>query len=170
MTDFTIAECGIRQLHAKFVDVVWRQDVQGFGECFALLGEWKIGGLHIVGREAIEETCRNSLGRCSHIQLLPQPCLLQVSGEVAQGRQHMIELARMNDGSSAMTIGIYHDAYALEDGLWKFQSRFWSLKYRGPTDLSANFFATPDYGPFPATPRPDEQTFNALTAPQHQIS
>ena len=65
----------------------------------------------------------------------------------------------MLDGSTAMTIGIYHDHYVDEDGRWRFQSRHWSMKYRGAPDLSGAFADTPDYGSFPDMPGADEPTY-----------
>ncbi|MDE2405000.1 MAG: nuclear transport factor 2 family protein [Sphingomonadales bacterium] len=162
MDEFVVADCGIRQLHARFVDAAWRQDPEEFGGCFTRDGEWKIGGMLFAGREAIADACVKLLGRCSHIQLIPAPHILEVNGQEAQGRHHMLEIARMNDGSTAMTIGIYHDRYAFEDGRWRYKQRFWSLKYRGPADLSGAWVPSPDYGAFPGGPALDEVTFTSL--------
>ena len=51
MSDFVAAEAGIRQLHARFVDAVWRKDADAFAECFAHDGEWKIAGLELAAEE-----------------------------------------------------------------------------------------------------------------------
>lgn len=159
MTDFLQAECGIRQLHGRFMDAVWRQDAASFSGCFAAAGEWKIAGLHMRGREEIAEACGRLLGRCEKIQLITLPAILEVEGGSASGRVHMMEFAKMLDGSSAMTIGIYHDRYVDEDGSWRFARRHWSFKYRGPADLSTAFIDTPDYGAFPGMPEDDEPTY-----------
>ncbi len=159
---YVLADCGIRQLHARFVDAAWRQDAEAFGECFTGDGEWHIGGMVFAGREAIADACRRLLGRCSHIQLVPMPMILEVDGHTAIGRHHMIEYAKMPDGSAAMTIGIYYDRYAFADGAWRYQWRHWSLKYRGPADLSAAFVPSPGYGAFPGMPEKDEVTFTSL--------
>jgi hypothetical protein len=37
--EFLIADCGIRQLHARFTDAVWRQDADEFSGCFTTDGE-----------------------------------------------------------------------------------------------------------------------------------
>jgi len=76
-----------------------------------------------------------------------------------EGRLAMTEFARMLDGSTAMTIGWYHDRYVEEDGLWRFARRHWSFKYRGAPDLTGAFVDTPDYGAFPDGPAEDEPTF-----------
>ena len=45
MTDLIAADVGIRQLHARFADAVWRQDDVEFSGCFASDGLWKIAGM-----------------------------------------------------------------------------------------------------------------------------
>lgn len=159
MTDFIAAECGIRQLHARFVDAVFRQDATAFGDCFAKDGEWKIAGMHMRGRAEIGGTFGKLLGICARVQIILGPLLLDVGQGAATGRIGVTELAKMKDGSSAMTIGIYYDRYVEEDGRWRFKWRHWGLHYRGPTDLSAALIECPDYGAFPGMPGPDEPTF-----------
>jgi hypothetical protein len=159
MTDFVSADCGIRQLHGRFMDAVWRQDAECFADCFAADGEWKIAGMHMRGRSEIAEACPRLLGRCERIQLITLPALLEVGEGAALGRLHMMEFAKMLDGSSAMTIGVYHDRYVEEGDSWRYAWRHWSFKYRGPADLSAAFIDTPDYGAFPGMPSPDEPTY-----------
>ena len=156
--DFVRAECGIRQLYARFVDAVWRQDADAFAQCYTADGVWKIAGMEIVGRAALADACRKLLGRCSHIQLMPQPAILEIDGNEAVGRQHMIELARMLDGSSAMTIGINYDRYRVVEGSWRISWRHWTTQYRGPVDMSGPFVDAPSFGAFPGMPGADEPT------------
>jgi uncharacterized protein (TIGR02246 family) len=159
MSDFITADAGIRQLHARFTDAVWRQDADAFSGCFTTDGQWKIAGMIKSGRDEIADACRMMLGRCSHIHLIVGLPILEVTGQTAIGRLNMTEFARMQDGSTAMTIGWYHDWYAEQDGAWRFQKRHWVMKYRGAPDLTGMFVDTPDYGAFPNQPAPDEETF-----------
>jgi hypothetical protein len=159
MTDFAAANAGITQLHARFADAVWRQDDTEFAACFATDGVWKIAGMEFTGREAIADACRRMLGRCSHIHLLTGLPILDVGEGTAQGRLSMTEFARMQDGSTAMTIGWYHDTYVDEDGRWRFRKRHWSMKYRGTPDLTGAFADTPNYGAFPSGPAADEASY-----------
>ncbi len=159
MDDFTQADCGIRQLHARFADAAWRQDAAEFSGCFAENGVWKIAGMIKSGRAEIAEACVMMLGRCSHIHIITGLPILEVSGGTAKGRLNMTEFARMQDGSTAMTIGWYHDEYVELGGRWLFQKRHWSMKYRGPPDLTGAFADTPNYGAFPDGPTPDEATY-----------
>jgi ketosteroid isomerase-like protein len=159
MTELIAADIGIRQLHARFADAVWRQDAEEFAGCYASDGLWKIAGMNIVGREKIAEACRNMLGRCSHIHIITGLPILEFGEGVAQGRLSMTEFARMVDGSTAMTIGWYHDDYIEENDRWYFKKRHWSMKYRGPPDLTGHFADTPNYGAFPDGPAADEATY-----------
>ncbi|MXO89948.1 nuclear transport factor 2 family protein [Pontixanthobacter aquaemixtae] len=159
MDDFTVAAVGIGQLHARFVDAVFRQDIRQFADCFAKEGVWKIGGRVMEGRETIFELTGPMLSYCERIQLVALQPLLDLTDEGAVGRQQMIEFSKMKDGSGAMTIGVYHDRYVLEEGQWRFAKRHWSFKYRGPHDFSGGFADTPDYGAFPSGPADDEETY-----------
>ncbi|MEO6248203.1 MAG: nuclear transport factor 2 family protein [Sphingomicrobium sp.] len=158
-SDFVLADCGIRQLHAQFVDAVWRQDSDAFAGCFARDGVWKIAGMEMAGRDAIAEGCVKLLGRCERIQLVTGQPILEVEDSTAIGRLQVTEFAKKKDGSSAITFGTYYDRYRAEDGAWRFQSRHWSMAYHGPVDMSGEYIVPPDYGAFPAFPGPDEATF-----------
>jgi len=157
--DFIKADSGIRQLHARFADAVWRQDAGVFSNCWAEDGVWKIAGMVKSGRAEIAEACVMMLGRCSHIHIITGLPILEVSGNTAKGRLNMTEFARMQDGSTAMTIGWYHDDYVEVGGIWHFRKRHWSMKYRGNPDLTGLYADTPNYGAFPDGPSADEETY-----------
>jgi ketosteroid isomerase-like protein len=165
MTEFVVADSGIRQLHARFTDAVWRKDADAFADCFAEDGEWKLAGLHMRSRAEIGSTFAKLLSACDRVLMIQGTPLLEVGQGTATGRIHVTELAKMADGSSAMTIGIYYDRYVDVGGLWLFQWRHFGLHYRGPTDLSAALVDCPDYGPPPSMPGPDEPTFTRRTQP-----
>lgn len=159
MNDLITADFGIRQLHARFIDAVWRQDAESFANCWTAEGSWKIAGMDLRGRSALEEACQKLLGRCKRIHILAGPAILEADGDSVIGRLNVTEFALMHDGSTAMTIGWYHDRYVRENDHWRFAVRHWSFKYRGPPDLTGAFVDTPDYGPFPAFPAADEPTY-----------
>ena len=56
MTDFAATEAAIRQLHARYVDAVWRKDYVAFGDCFTTDAEWRIAGMVLHGRAEIVAT------------------------------------------------------------------------------------------------------------------
>ena len=165
MSEFMIAESGIRQLHARFIDAVWRKDNEAFANCFTESAEWKIAGLHFKGRTEIGETIRKLLAPYDRILITLGLPVLDVEGNTATGRIHLSEQAKLSDGSSALTIGVYFDRYVLEEGNWKFNWRHFSLHYRGPNDMSAPLIESPDYGPPPAMPPADAPTLTRRTDP-----
>lgn len=158
MIDMTTTDAGIRQLHARFIDAVWRKDADAFAACFSATGDWKIAGLHLHGRSEIRETFGKLLGVCDRVMLVHGTPILDVVDGHVTGRLHVTEFAKMADGSAAMTMGVYYDRYVEESDRWRFEWRHFSLHYRGPSDLSADLVASPDYGPPPAMPGGDEPT------------
>lgn len=158
MAHLLAADCGIRQLHARFVDAVWRKDAEDFASCFAEDAEWKIAGLRVRGQADIRDTIARLLLACERVMIIPGLPVLEVGEGTATGRIPMTELAKLTDGTSALTIGIYYDRYVEQGGRWLFQWRHYALHYRGPVDLSAPLVPSPDYGPPPGLPGADEPT------------
>lgn len=158
MTDLIAADFGIRQLHARFIDAVFRKDADAFAQCFAENAEWKIAGLHIRGRNEIGPLFGKLMTICARVQIIAGTPILNIEQGAVIGRINVTELAKMADGSSAMTLGVYYDRYVEEGGRWRFQWRHFSLHYRGPIDLSADLVPSPDYGPPPNLPSADEPT------------
>jgi uncharacterized protein (TIGR02246 family) len=158
MTDFVAAECAIRQLHARFQDAVWRKDAEAFANCFTIDGEWKIAALHIRGRTEIQDLIGKLLGGCERVRIILGIPLLEVASGTATSRVDVTEMAKLKDGTSALTLGRYYDRYIEMDGRWLFSWRHFGLHYRGPLDLSAAFIDSPDFGPPPGMPSPDEPT------------
>lgn len=159
MSDLVTVDCGVRQLHARFVDAVWRQDADAFGQCFTRDGEWKIAGMHMRGRDEVASGFARLLGVCERVQLHLSDTAIELSEGGATGRLYVTEIAKMVAGGGFITFGAYHDRYAEEDGRWRFRWRHWSFHYRGPFDLSGTFNPAPDYGPPPGMPGADEPTY-----------
>ncbi len=164
MTDPIATDYGIRQLHARCADAVFRKDADAFSECFAWTGEWKIAGMHIRGRDDIRDKFSLLLSPCELVQLLTGTPVLEFSEEGVSGRLQVTELAKMQDGSAALTIGVYFDRYVEEDGRWCFGWRHFGLHYRGPIEMPADLVPCPDFGPPPGMPGPDEPTLTRRKA------
>jgi hypothetical protein len=64
---------------------------------------------------------------------------LQIDGEKATGRWYITEHLNPKDGDANMTLGVYDDEYALEDGRWVFTRRRYNVMYQGPQNLSGNY-------------------------------
>ena len=161
MTDFASADCGIRQLYARYVDAVWRKDADAFADCFADEAEWKIARMQLRGREEIRAAIAKLLAKYERVLMTLHTPLLDVEQKTATGRLFCVEYGKLLDGTSAMTVGVYYDRYVENGGRWRFTWRHYALHYRGPTDFSAKLFSSRDYGPFPAMPGPDEATISS---------
>ena len=159
MTELWVADSGIRQLHARFDDAVWRKDADAFADLFTEDGEWKIAGFHFKGRTDLREGFAKLLGLCKRVRIIQGMPLLEVGERAATGRISITELTQMADGSSAMALGTYYDWYVEDGDRWLFQKRHWGFHYRGPFDVSAPFADYPDFGAPPNMPGADEPTF-----------
>jgi hypothetical protein len=141
------ADCAIRQLHARYVDAVWRQDRTAFGRCFTAEAQWLIAGIDSRGRAAIADTFARLCAPSTHVLLQSAPpLLLPRSAEVMAGRSFVTELIRRADGTVLRTIGRYDDLYRPEDGAWRFARREWSFHYRGAPLLGDDYLPVPDPG------------------------
>lgn len=153
-------DAGIRQLHARYADAVWRKDAQAFAACFAAEGEWRISGLAMKGRAEIAGTIARILGRMHRVLFTYGPPVLdQVEGQWL-GRVLINERVAWADGKTNISIGRYYERYAEEDGHWRFAWRLFELHYRGPPDLTGEWYDHPDYGPPPGMPPLEAQALD----------
>jgi uncharacterized protein (TIGR02246 family) len=153
MSEFAETEAGIRQLHARYVDAVWRKDAQAFGECFLADGEWRIAGMVLQGRDAITATIARILGSANRILMTFQsPILALESAGRASARTYVTEQCSWADGRTNLNIGRYYDRFAFVDGQWRFEWRLFQALYTGPSDLTGQWFDEPDFGPPPGMP------------------
>lgn len=152
MTDFAAAEAGIRQLHARYTDAVWRQDAEAFANCFTEDGEWRISGMVLKGRPQIAETIARILDNFTRVLITFRTPLLEVGDGVASGRTYIDERCAWKSGNTNISIGRYYERFAEHRGEWLFQWRLFELHYRGPPDMTGTFFDHPDLGPPPAMP------------------
>jgi ketosteroid isomerase-like protein len=159
MTDFLAAESGVRQLHARYVDAVFRKDAQAFVDCFAEDGEWKIAGMHLRGRAEIADAFEKFMAPTERILMQFGLPVLEVGQGAAIGRTYVTELVKHAAAPAAVrTIGVYYERFVEQGDRWRFQWRHWNLYYYGPPDLSAPMHAPPEYGAFPGMPGADEPT------------
>ncbi len=158
MTDFLVAESAIRQLHARYIDAVWRHDSQAFANCFAEDAEWKIAGTHIRGRDEIKSQFEKFMIHVERVLMHFSAPILEVGDATATGRTYVNEHNKFKDGRTAMTIGIYYERFVDQGDRWRFSWRHWNLYYIGPPDLSAPLYQVKEYGPPPGMPGPDDPT------------
>lgn len=164
MTDFAAAEAGIRQLHARYTDAVWRQDADAFARCFTPDGEWRISGMVLKGREQIAEMIGRILGNLTRVLFTYRTPSLDVGDGVATARAYIDERCAWKNGDTNIAIGRYYERLVEHDGEWFFDWRLFELHYRGPADMTGTFFDHPDLGPPPAMPPRDANTDDMASA------
>jgi ketosteroid isomerase-like protein len=153
MTDFAAVEAGIRQLHARCADAIWRKDADALGDCFAADAVWQLSAGVRRGRPDIVTTMRGGFANFRHIFMSFGSPLLALDAGGARARTYVTERGVRADGEAYLTIGIYYERFACgADGRWRFAWRQFQTGYSGAQDLSGGFPAMPDYGPPPAMP------------------
>ena len=120
MLERLTAEIGIRRLHARSADAVWRRDAVAFGNCFTEDGERKIGGLHLCGREAIVQALTELRSVSERVLVSFGSPILAVGNGTASGRTYTIEHTKRLDGAASGGIGIYYERFVEQDGEWPF--------------------------------------------------
>lgn len=160
-SDFVAAECGIRQLHARYVDAVWRKDVEAFGDCFAEDAEWRVGGRVMRGREDCKRFIAGALTLYERILMTFRTPIVTLSGEgEALGRTYVTENSRFADGKAFSPVGIYFERFVRGGDKWRFKWRLFQTQYSGGPLFDEPFFDLPDYGPPPGMPPLDELTID----------
>ena len=161
MTDFVAAEAGVRQLHARYADAVWRKDYAAFADCFAENAEWRIAGVVLRGRAPIQAALEAMMGDFERVLISFRNPVLEVGQGVAAGRTYVTEDRAFRNAPPSSTIGLYYERFVDQGDRWRFSWRLFQLHYVGPPDMSGRFFDQPDYGPPPAMPPADAPTFSS---------
>jgi len=153
INDYVVAECMVRQLHARYVDAVWRKDLDSFVDCFTENSEWRIAGHAVIGRPAIREFMGQVFPLFRRILLTMRTPNFELTGKgEAAGRTYFTENSVKADGSPLAAIGSYYERFVDEGDRWRFSWRVFRTEYAGPPDFTGPFYDNPDYGPPPAMP------------------
>lgn len=153
MNDFVVAECMIRQLHAHYVDAVFRKDIDAFGDCFAEDCEWRIAGKVMRGRGEIVSFMSQVFPLFNRILLTMRTPAMSLDGPgKASARTYFTENSQMADGTPLAAVGSYYERFVDEGDRWRFSWRVFRTEYAGSPDFSGPFYDNPDYGAPPAMP------------------
>jgi uncharacterized protein (TIGR02246 family) len=152
MTEFHVAECMIRQLHAHYVDAVWRKDIDRFGDCFAEDCEWRIAGHVLQGRPAIVAFMSHVFPQFERILLTMRTPVLEVGEGVASARTYFTEQSKFADGRPMAAIGSYFERFVDEGDRWRFKWRLFQTEYASSPDFTGPFYENPEWGAPPAMP------------------
>ena len=153
MTDFAATEAAIRQLHARYIDAIWRKDAAALGQCFTHDAEWHLAAGPRQGRSDIVRFISGSFARFRRILMTFGTPILQVADKVASGRTYVSEDGVFADGTPYRLIGIYFERFADEGDCWRFTWRQFQSYYSGRADYSGEWPDVPDCGPPPEMPQ-----------------
>jgi uncharacterized protein (TIGR02246 family) len=151
--EFLLAETGIRQLHARYVDAVWRKDYEAFGNCFTEDAEWRITGMVMRGREEILKSIKTRLPYCERVIMTFRTPLLHVYGDgTASSRTYVTELNAFKNGRPGSSVATYWERFVQEGDVWRFKWRMFQLHYLGSAEFTDPLYNNPEYGPPPNMP------------------
>lgn len=160
MADFLAAEAGIRQLHARYVDAVWRRDYQAFADCFCEDAEWRIAGQVHRGRPEIVAFLERAMRNFDRVFMTFGTPVIELGEGTANARTYVTERSGFKTGRPGSTIGLYYERLVDDGARWRRAWALYQLHYMGPADLNGSFFEQPDYGPPPAMPPLDATPAN----------
>ena len=152
MSDYLIAEAGIRRLHARYADAVFRKDYVSFAECFTPDAQWLIVGRTLHGPGEIVAFLEARMARFHWVLMTFGTPLLELGQNSATGRTYVTEQSAAKDGQHTSSVATYYERFHEQNGEWKRSWAMFQLHYLGPADLSGTFFPQTDYGPPPAMP------------------
>lgn len=164
MTTLADAQAGIRDLHARYTDAVWRKDFDAFANCHTDDGEWRISGRVFRGRHEIRDAIAVILEKFIRVLITYRNPILTVGQGSASGRTYVDERCAWKNGETNIAIGTYFEHFVEHDGMWLFQWRLFQRHYRGAPDMTGEFTDNPDFGPPPAMPPLDAGTEDMATA------
>jgi ketosteroid isomerase-like protein len=155
MTDYLSAEAGIRQLHARYADAVFRKDFSSFADCFTEDAEWRLGAYVLRGRQEAVTFLQERIANSHWVLMTFRSPILDVGQGMATGRTYVTELNAYKNAPPSHTVATYYERFAEQNGVWRRAWAFFQLHYMGKEDMSGEFFAQKDYGPPPAMPPAD---------------
>jgi hypothetical protein len=160
MNELMVAEFMVRQLHARYVDAVWRKDFEAFGNCFTDDAEWRIGGRVLRGRVEIVSNLIRLMPNFQRVLMTFRSPLVHIEDGAVSSRTYVTEQNAFLDGRPGNSIGIYFERFAKQADQLKFKWRLFQLHYLGKMDITAPLFQNPDFGAPPAMPPLDAPTYD----------
>ncbi|MEO5586989.1 MAG: nuclear transport factor 2 family protein [Novosphingobium sp.] len=152
MLDYLVAEAGVRLLHQRYSDAVWRHDYDAFAACFGEGGEWRISGMTLVGRPQIRETIERIMARLDRVLISFRNPILDMTDGAVSARTYIDERCAWTNGDTNIALGCYYERFTELGGRWFFKWRLFQPLYRGAPDMTGTFFEYPNYGAPPAMP------------------
>ena len=146
---------GVRQLHALYVDSVFRKDYTAFRACWTEDAEWRIAGNVWRGHDEIAGFLERAMANFHRVIMTFRNPMIEIADGEVRSRVHVTEKNGFKNGRPGANIGTYFEKLVERDGRWLRKWALYQLHYMGPSDLTGDYFEQPDYGPPPAFP-PDD--------------
>lgn len=139
MIDLLRAEAGIRQLHARYTDAVFRKDYGQFGDCFTEDAVWHVGGYTLRGRAEAMRFLEERICNSHWVLLTFRTPLLELGEEMVAGRTYVTEQNAFRELPASFNVATYHERFVEQDGVWRRAWADFQLYYTGPADLTGRF-------------------------------
>ncbi|MBX7160303.1 MAG: nuclear transport factor 2 family protein [Acidimicrobiia bacterium] len=112
----------IRDLASRYVDCVWRRDVEGVVDLFADDATLETDEFPpVTGRADLLDAYKMVFAR-DRLEPWVQNHIVDVDGDTATGRC-FLDLRMVHDGKRLFGAGYYDDEYVRVDGRWRFGRR-----------------------------------------------
>lgn len=120
----------IRELVARYIDAVNRDDTPGWEATWAEQGVWDVDGSRAQGREHRLAMYLSARGLFSFVFMMQGSGILEIDAPCARGRWYLTEHLVRVDGTPVTVHGCYEDRYLRENGDWRFEERRYRILRR----------------------------------------
>ena len=132
-------ELALRNLMARYVDAVNRNDAAAWASTWAADAVWNLLGAPVTGRDNILGLWQQMMSSFEFAIMMPSSCLFDITGDTASGHWYLQEYTRDLEGNGSSVLSRYVDTYVKQDGQWLYQSREYGFIYHGAPDLSGSY-------------------------------
>jgi hypothetical protein len=158
MIDLVAADAGVRQMHARYANAVWRKDFATFAEFWTEDAEFRIAGLVHQGRDNIVAFLGRAMRDVDWVRMDFESPILDADPEREGGVLARTQVWEENVLMKGM--GIYWERLVPEGGLWRRRWAMFELQYIERTGQAGVRLDQPDYGPPPGFPAMDAVPIN----------
>ena len=132
-------ELALRNLMARYVDAVNRNDAAAWASTWAADAVWNLLGAPVTGRDNILGLWQQMMSSFEFAIMMPSSCLFDITGDTASGHWYLQEYTRDLEGNGSSVLSRYVDTYVKQGGQWLYQSREYGFIYHGAPDLSGSY-------------------------------